>query len=42
MAERIVDESKVMHRLCDDLLFEPKRMLPPIKDYEKQPLVTLE
>jgi Ran GTPase-activating protein (RanGAP) involved in mRNA processing and transport len=41
MARNTVDESKAMLRMCD-LTSEPKRMLPPIKDYEKQQLVSLE
>ena len=41
MATKTVDESKVMLRMCD-LTSEPKRMLPPIKGYEKEPLVSLE
>ncbi len=41
MAEKSVDESKLMLRLSD-LTSEPKRMLPPIKGYEDQPLVSLE
>jgi hypothetical protein len=41
MAEKSVDESKIMLRLSD-LTSEPKRMLPPIKGYENQPIVSLE
>jgi hypothetical protein len=41
MAAKTVDESKMMLRMCD-FASEPKRMLPPIKGYEKEPLVTLE
>jgi hypothetical protein len=41
MAEKFVDESKVMLRMCD-FTSEPKRMLPPIKGYEKEPIVSLE
>jgi hypothetical protein len=41
MAEELVDESKRMLRMSD-FTSEPKRMLPPIKGYEKEPLVTLE
>ena len=41
MAAKFVDESKTILRLSD-LTSEPKRMLPPVKGYENQPLVTLE
>jgi hypothetical protein len=41
MAEKFDDASKVMVRLSD-LTSEPKRMLPPIKGFETQPLVSLE
>jgi hypothetical protein len=41
MAAKTVDESKIMLRMCD-LTSEPKRMLPPIKGYENEPLVSLE
>jgi hypothetical protein len=41
MAAKFVDESKSMVRMCD-LTSEPKRMLPPIKGYEKQPLVSID
>jgi Ran GTPase-activating protein (RanGAP) involved in mRNA processing and transport len=41
MAEKFVDESKLMNRVSD-LILESKRMLPPIKGYENQPIVTLE
>ena len=41
MAEKSDDESKVMLRITD-FTAEPKRILPPIEDYEKQPLVSLE
>ncbi|CAF1123931.1 unnamed protein product [Rotaria sp. Silwood1] len=41
MAAKPADEPKVMHRVYD-LTSEPKRMLPPIKNYEKQPVVSLE
>jgi hypothetical protein len=41
MVEKSVDESKLMVRLSD-LTSEPRRMLPPIKGYENQPIVTLE
>ena len=41
MAAKSVDESKVMLRMSD-FTSEPKRMLPPIKGYEKEPLVSLE
>ena len=41
MAEKYVDESKVMQRMSD-FTSEPKRVLPPIKGYENQLLVTLE
>lgn len=41
MAEKFVDESKIMLRMSD-LTSEPKRMLPPIKGYENQPIVSLE
>jgi hypothetical protein len=41
MAAKFVDESKAMVRMCD-LTSEPKRMLPPIKGYEKQPLVSID
>jgi hypothetical protein len=36
-----VDESKIMVRMCD-LTSEPKRMLPPIKGYEKEQLVSID
>ena len=41
MATNFVDESKAILRMCD-LTSEPKRMLPPIRGYENQPLVSLE
>jgi hypothetical protein len=41
MAEKSVDESKIMLRMSD-FTSEPTRMLPPIKGYENQPIVTLE
>ena len=41
MAEKTDDQSKMMLRMSD-FTSEPKRMLPPIKGYEKEPLVTLE
>ena len=41
MAEKSVDGSKIMLRMSD-FTAEPKRILPPIKGYENQPLVTLE
>ena len=41
MAEKRDDQSKIMLRMCD-FTSEPKRMLPPIKSYEKEPLVSLE
>jgi hypothetical protein len=41
MAEKNTDESKIMVRVTD-FTSEPKRMLPPIKGYENQPLVSLE
>ena len=41
MAAKSLNRSKVMLRMSD-LISEPKRMLPPIKDYEKQPIVSLE
>jgi len=41
MAQNTVGESKGMLRTCD-LTSELKRMLPPIKGYEKEPLVSLD
>ena len=41
MAMKTADESKLMHRMSD-LISEPYRLLPPIKGYEKHPLVSLE
>lgn len=41
MAEKYVDDSKFMFRMSD-FTSEPKRILPPIKGYEDQPLLTLE
>ena len=41
MAAKFVDESKAILRMCD-LTSEPNRMLPPIRGYENQPLVSLE
>jgi hypothetical protein len=41
MATKSVDASKMMLRMSD-FVSEPKRMLPPITDYEKEPLVPLE
>ncbi|CAF1136572.1 unnamed protein product [Adineta ricciae] len=41
MAEKYVDDGKIMTRVTD-ILLEPKRMLPPIKGYENEPLVSLE
>jgi hypothetical protein len=41
MTAKIAGASEVMVRLSD-LTSEPKRMLPPIKGFEEQPLVSLE
>jgi hypothetical protein len=41
MAVKSVNESKMMLRMSD-FTSEPKRMLPPIKGYEKEQLVSLE
>ena len=41
MATNTVEKSKVMARM-GDFTSEPKRMLPPIKGYEKEQLGSLE
>ena len=41
MASKSNEESEMLVRMSD-FTSEPKRMLPPIKGYEKQPLVSLE
>ena len=41
MAAKSVHESKMMLRMSD-FTSESKRMLPPIKGYEKEPLVSIE
>jgi len=41
MAAKVGDQSKLIARLCD-FTSEPKRMLPPIKGYEKGPIVTID
>ncbi len=41
MVEKLVDQSKIILRLSD-LTSEPKRMLPTIKGYENQPVLSPE